>query len=99
MDEDVNVRSDIGMDARATRTRAAQAQPYGNMVGGLGRLAPQNECDQKASQEPLRFRVERRLTRISNDADALMRVQAILNEHPEFEQLIELQNLINRHGI
>ena len=48
---------------------------------------------------PLRVRVEKRLSRLSHDAEALMRMQVILNEHPEFEQFIELQNLLNRHGV
>ena len=105
MDDNQNQKSsDIGMGAgTASRTRAAQAQVGYGSVGGLltpqEGYAPDKAYQERAYQDPLRVRVEKRLTRISHDAEALFRVQAILNEHPEFEQLIELQNLVNRHGL
>ena len=89
-----NQRSDV-----STGRAATEGQGRAVLTGGTGKMAV-NQCeDKQAYQDPLRVRVERRLTRISHDAEALMRVQAILNAHPEFEQLIELQNLINRHGL
>lgn len=93
------------VDLREARVRAAQEQARYGAVAGLGALrgsamTPMNECeDRRAVQEPLNARVDSRLRRITNDAEGLMRVQAILAEHPEFEQLIELQNLIGRHGL
>ena len=48
---------------------------------------------------PLGLRLEHRLHDITGTADGIMRARQILSEHPEFEQFIELQSLINRHGL
>lgn len=91
------------VNLREARMQAAQEQArYGagvGVAGALGKLAPMNECSDRAFQDPLRVRVERRLQRLSDDAQDLMRIQALLNEHPEFEKFIELQNLLNRRGV
>jgi hypothetical protein len=91
----------------AARVRENQERArVGGWVGGaladrLSPVSPVNECsDVRGSyQDPLRVRIERRLSRISEDAQDLLRMQAILGEHPEFEQLLELMTLVNRRGL
>lgn len=90
------------VDLREARVRAAQEQArYANALGQVGgAMTPMKDCeDRRAFQDSLRVRVEKRLQRISDDAQDLMRIQSLLSEHPEFEKLIELQNLINRRGL
>lgn len=58
-----------------------------------------DEC--AASESPrlsLRSDLERRMRNMNETASGLFRMQQILNEHPEFEQFLELSSLVKRHG-
>jgi hypothetical protein len=94
-------RQAVGMDSRAAdRMRAAQEQAR---YGADNKLDSINECNEKMAAEPYRPSlnglVNDRLRRVSKDAEGLLRIQSILTQHPEFEQFIELQNLLARHGL
>lgn len=72
--------------------------------GGVGRaltpMAEQAQCaTDRAYQAPLRERVENRLRQTSERVEDLLRIRQMLTEHPEFEQFLELQTLINRQSL
>ena len=70
-------------------------------VGGLGAMAGSAIEGPRsgASQPPLTYRLENRIQRIQESAEGVMRARQILSEHPEFEKFLELQSLVNRHGL
>lgn len=60
---------------------------------------PSKQATDRAYAPPLRERVRYRLDQLERDGSALLRVRELLDKHPEFEELIELQNLVRRHGL
>lgn len=98
-DEVENMQGATLDQGRNARIREAQIASEKARYAGAVFPVRGDYGDEKSAHEPLRYRVESRLRRVSNDAEGLLRIQAIIAEHPEFEQMIELQNLINRHGL
>lgn len=87
-----------------SRMRASQLNQIGDVMSKLSPApgyAAGNSADEcgGAWQPPLSERIDRRLRHITQDAADLMRIQEILRAHPEFEQFIELQSLLNRRGL
>jgi hypothetical protein len=93
-------------DKRNEARMIAQAIPTRGVGGAMAGYAPSEQMvaeknfyrgeDQCAAQEPLRVRLQHRLSTISADAEKLMRIEAILQAHPEFETFMEFNDLLNR---
>lgn len=97
------------MDAREAKRMADERSRMSDVMGKLspaaipeyaaGKEAWRGTDWQEPSRMPLIERIDRRLRAISENAADLIRMQEILRAHPEFEQFIELQGLLNRRGV
>ena len=63
-------------------------------------MAPEKQAyEDRCVQVPLRERLERRLSQMGSDAEKLMRIRTILEQHPEFETFMEFYELLNRTSL
>lgn len=80
--------------------RGAQDRAGAGSANGAAYAVPVSVTGAKAEgRSPLRFRLESRLQVLSENVGDLLRLKQLLSEHPEFEQFLEFERLVNRHGL
>lgn len=84
------------MDAYQVKGSAQQAETKAQFSGGL-KSAPSYPSDSvgcEALQKPLIYQLHRQARAGHLEADRTQRALAILEKHPEFEELIELLKIV-----